>query len=147
MSMSRWTVLAIVMVAFSGGFAARGAFTPEVTVHAAADRVFEMRTYTANPGKFEALKARFRDHTLKLFAKHGITNVGYWIPIDAPLSENTLVYILAYPSRDAAKASWAAFQGDPDWVKARTESEKDGRILVKSPESVFLNPADFSPMK
>jgi hypothetical protein len=132
---------------FAAGFGTRAIVTPE-TVHAqAGTRVFEMRTYTAAPGKFEALKTRFRDHTLRLFEKHGMTNIGYWIPADAPKSENTLVYILAYPSREAAKKSWAAFQADPDWQKVRTESQKDGAIMTGPPESMFLNPADFSQIK
>ena len=141
------SALVIAAVAFVGGYAFRNVVTPVASVHAAADRVFEMRTYTAAPGKFEALKARFRDHTIRLFTKHGITNVGYWVPLDPPLSENTLIYILAYPSREAAQKSWAAFQADPEWVKARTESEKDGPIMVGRPASVFLSPADFSQMK
>jgi NIPSNAP len=81
-----------------------------------------------------------------LFQKHGITNIGYWIPQDAPLAPNTLVYMLAYPNRDEAKKRWAAFQTDPEWQKARTESELQGRLTTKV-ESVFMAPTDFSPMK
>ena len=114
---------------------------------AGSKRVFEIRTYTANEGKLTELHRRFRNHTLRLFEKHGMTNIGYWIPADAPNSETTLVYILAYPSREAAKKSWADFRADPEWQKAAKESEKDGKILAKSPESVFLNPADFSQIK
>ena len=117
-------------------------------VHAqTANRVFEMRTYTAAPGKFEALKTRFRDHTTRLFEKHGMTNIGYWIPADPPTSENTLVYILAYPSREAAKKSWAAFRADAEWQKVVAESQKDGNLLASPPVSVFLAPADFSLIK
>src|SRR5712691_3208432 len=76
-------------------------------------RVFEMRTYYAAPGKLDALNARFRDHTVKLFEKHGITNIGYWVPIDNP--DSKLIYILAYPSRDARDKSWKEFLADPDW--------------------------------
>src|SRR5438045_2213474 len=86
-------------------------------------RVFEMRTYHAAPGKLDALNARFREHTTKLFEKHGMTNVGYWMPIEN--AENLLIYVLAYPSRDAAKASWKAFVADPDWQKAAKASEVD----------------------
>src|SRR4030088_1340655 len=79
-------------------------------------RVFEMRTYYANPGKMDALHARFRDHTNKLFVKHGMTLIGFWSPIDAKEAEEKMIYILAYPSKDAAKKSWDAFKSDPDWI-------------------------------
>src|SRR5438034_7759041 len=86
-------------------------------------RVFEMRTYYANPGKMEALHARFRNHTNKLFVKHGMTLIGYWSPTDPKQAEDKLIYILAYPSKEAADKSWKAFRADPDWKKARAESE------------------------
>jgi hypothetical protein len=147
MSLNRISVILIVVAAFAAGFAMRGAFAPQVTLHAAAaDRVFELRTYTTPPGKLDALKARFRDHTVKLFEKNGITNIGYWVPQDKPLADNTLIYLIAHPSRDAAAKSWAAFRADPDWVKAKAESEKDGPLTTKV-ESVFLTPADFSAIK
>ena len=110
------------------------------------ERFFELRTYTAAPGKLDALHARFRDHTNQLFTKHGMTLIGYWTPADQPGSENTLVYILAYPDRESREKSWKAFQADPEWKKARSESEKDG-ALVEKVESVFLRPTDYSPTK
>ena len=113
---------------------------------AAADRVFEIRTYTAPPGKLDALHARFRDHTMRLFARHGMTNVGYWIPTDSVRSKNTIIYILAYPSREAARASWAAFGRDPEWRQVRAESEANGPI-VERVESVFMTPTDYSPIR
>jgi hypothetical protein len=106
-------------------------------------RVFEMRTYTTHPGKLADLQRRFRDHTVRLFEKHGMTNIGYWVPQDSALSQNTLIYILAYPSREAATAAWAAFRADPEWVTARTASEANGPI-VQGVVSVFMNPMDFS---
>lgn len=109
-------------------------------------RAFELRTYTANAGKLGELQARFRDHTLELLKKHGITNIGYWTPQDEPLSKNTLIYLLAHPSRDAAKKSWEAFQNDPEWKKVRAESEVNGALASKV-ESVYLEPTDYSPMK
>jgi hypothetical protein len=113
----------------------------------AAPRTFEMRTYTATDGKLAAVDARFRDHTIALFAKHGITNLGYFHPTDADKgAANTLVYFLAYPTRDAATASWKNFREDAAWVKARTESEKDGKIVQKA-DSLFLTPTDFSALK
>lgn len=112
----------------------------------AAERFFEMRTYTAAPGKLEALHARFRDHTNKLFVKHGMELVGYWVPADGPKAENTLVYILAYPSKEDRAKSWKGFMEDPDWKKAKADSEVNG-TLVEKVESAFLKPTDYSPIK
>jgi NIPSNAP len=109
-------------------------------------RVFELRTYTANEGKLETLQARFRNHTTELFKKHGMTNIGYWSPKDAPLSQNTLVYILAYPSREAANKSWDEFKNDAEWKKVKQESEVNGE-LVKKVDSIYMDPTDYSPMK
>jgi NIPSNAP protein len=117
-----------------------------VSALAGDSRVFELRTYTAADGKLNDLQARFRNHTTALFKKHGITNIGYWVPQDAPLSQSTLVYIIAYPNREEAKKRWAAFAADPDWTKARTASEVNGRLTSKV-ESLFMAPTDFSPMK
>ena len=115
-------------------------------VEAASNRVFELRTYTSPEGKLPELLARFRDHTVKLFEKHGMTNVGYWVPSAEPGHSNTLVYMLAFPSKEAADKSWAAFRADPEWTKVRTDSEVNGKLTTKV-ESVFLDPADFSPAK
>ncbi|MSU49128.1 MAG: NIPSNAP family protein [Opitutus sp.] len=110
-------------------------------------RVFERRTYTAADGKLAALDSRFRDHTVALFAKHGITNLGYFHPVDADKgSANTLVYFLAYPNREAAAASWKAFAADADWMKARKASEVNGKLTSKV-ESIYLTPVDFSALK
>jgi hypothetical protein len=105
-------------------------------------RVFEMRTYYAPEGKLDALLARFRDHTLKLFEKHGITNVGYWVPLDNP--ENKLIYVIAFPSRAAQARNWKAFLDDPAWQAAKRDSEKDGPLVAKV-ESRFLTATDYSP--
>ena len=110
-------------------------------------RVFELRTYYTHDGRLDALNKRFRDHTCRLFQKHGMELIGFWTPQDEKDGKGgKLVYLLAYPSRDAAKASWKAFQADPDWQKARAESEKDGPI-VKKVDSVFLDPTDYSAIK
>jgi hypothetical protein len=109
-------------------------------------RVFELRTYHAAPGKMEALHKRFRDHTCKLFEKHGMTIVGFWSPLDPKQAESKLIYLLAFPSKAAADKSWAAFRDDPDWQRARAASERDGK-LVDRVESVFMNATDYSPMK
>ena len=112
-----------------------------------AGRVFEMRTYTAADGKLGDLDARFRDHTLALFKKHGITNLGYYHPMDANKgAATTLVYFIAHPSQDAATAAWKAFRDDADWKKAREASEKNGKLTAKV-ESVFLKPTDYSALK
>jgi len=105
-------------------------------------RVFEMRTYHAAPGKLDDLNARFRNHTVALFAKHGITNIGYWTPIENP--DNLLIYVLAYPSREARDTSWKEFASDEDWKKAKAESEVNGK-LVNKVDQLFLSATDFSP--
>jgi hypothetical protein len=109
-------------------------------------RVFEMRIYYANPGKMEALHARFRNHTNKLFVKHGMTLIGYWSPTDPKQAEQKLIYILAYPNKAAADKSWADFRADAEWNTARKASEKDGPLVAKV-ESVYMNPTDYSPIK
>ena len=144
--MTKGMCLAVAVGAFVAGFAARGVGVVPVANAQAKGRVYELRTYTAAPGKFDALHARFRDHTLKLFSKHGMQHVGYWTPADAPLSENTLIYVISHESREAAKKSWDAFRADPEWIKARDASQKDGSLTTKV-ESVYLNPTDYSPIK
>jgi hypothetical protein len=112
------------------------------TASAGDTRCYEMRTYYAAPGKLEALHARFRDHTCKLFEKHGMVNVGYWVPVDN--ADNKLIYILAYPSREAREASWKAFIADPAWREPFKASEANGKLVERS-ESVFLTATDYSP--
>lgn len=106
--------------------------------------VYEMRTYTTNDGKLEALHARFRDHTMKLFEKHGIENIGYWVPTSGEESKNTLIYVIKHKDRESAKKSWKAFMGDADWQAAYKASIADGN-LVKKVESVYMNATDYSP--
>jgi hypothetical protein len=108
------------------------------------DAVFEIRTYTAEPDKLPDLLKRFREHTCKLFEKHGMTNVAYWVPTDEPKSKNTLIYILAHQSRDAAKKSWDGFRSDPEWIKVRDASEANGKIVTKV-DSIYATATDFSP--
>ena len=98
------------------------------------------------PGKLDALLARFRNHTNAIFEKHGITLIGYWVPTDEKLSQNTLIYILAYPSKEAQAKAWKDFLDDPEWKKAKAESEKDGGLVSKV-ESTFMTPTDFSAIK
>src|SRR3954466_6815101 len=141
--MKQWLM---VIGAFAAGVVVHELASPTLVARAAANRVFEIRTYTAPPGKLEALKTRFRDHTIKSFNKHNITSIAYFLPQDAPLNENTIIYVLAHPSREDAKKNWAAFNADPEWVKAKADSEVEGKIVDKA-VSVFADPADFSPIK
>jgi len=109
-------------------------------------RVYELRTYTCYEGKLEALKARFRDHTIALFDRHHMESLGYWVPSDGEKSKNTLMYILAHPSFEAAKTNWEAFRNDPEWQKVKAESEANGKLVIRM-DSLFLNPTDFSQLK
>ena len=114
---------------------------------AAADqRAFELRTYTAAEGKLDALNARFREHTIELFKKHGMEVIGFWTPTGEKATPNTLVYLLAYPSQQARETMWKAFMDDPEWKKVYAESQKDGSLVTKV-ESTMLGPTDYSPMK
>jgi hypothetical protein len=116
--------------------------------HTGEPRTFELRTYVASPGKLDDLNTRFREHTMELFRKHGMTNVGYWTPADDDKGrENTLVYLLAFPSREAAKASWKAFSDDPEWQKVYRESQPDGVPLAAEVTSVYMTPTDYSSIK
>jgi hypothetical protein len=109
-----------------------------------SNTVYELRVYRANEGKLEDLLRRFREHTVKLFEKHGIKSVAYWTPVDEPQKGKTLIYILEHPSREAATANWQAFRDDPDWVRVRDKSEENGK-LVEKVDSTFMTLTDFSP--
>jgi hypothetical protein len=110
-------------------------------------RVFELRTYYANEGKLDDLHKRFREHTNRIFKKHGIEIIGFWTPQDEKDGKGgKLVYLIAFPSREAAKKAWSEFQSDPEWHRVRDESHKNG-VLVKKVESVYLDPTDYSPIK
>src|SRR6267142_2236350 len=120
-------------------------FAAMLSTASAADqdtRCYEMRVYFAAPGKLDDLHARFRDHTCKLFEKHGMMNIGYWVPLENP--DNQLIYILSYSSREARESSWKAFMADPDWKAAQGASEANGRLVTKV-ESRFMNATDYSP--
>ena len=106
--------------------------------------IYELRFYHVNDGKLNALLARFRDHTIKLFEKHGMKLVAFWTPTDDPLKGKALVYILAHPSREAATSNWQSFRDDPDWQSVRDKSEANGKLVEKI-DSTFLTPTDFSP--
>jgi hypothetical protein len=143
MKKSIWTALGLA-AAFAAGIATDRLMPGETVAHAQArPRVYELRTYTAVEGRLDALHARFKDHLLGFFQKHGMTNVVYFKPMDAPLSQTTLIYLLSHESRDSAAKSWAAFRDDPDWKKVSA----GGPPLSSKVESVFLEPTDYSPMK
>lgn len=109
-------------------------------------KVYEMRIYTSMPGKLPELLARFKNHTVAIFEKHGMKNVGYWVPTDAERSQNTLIYILEHQSMEAAKKSWDGFRQDPAWIKARDESEVNGKLNQKV-ESIYMTATDFSKIR
>jgi len=106
--------------------------------------VYELRIYHAAPGKLADLLARFRDHTIKLFDRHGMKTVAFWTPIDEPQKSNTLVYILQHPSREEAAANWKSFQDDPEWKSVKEKSEQNGK-LAENIDSTYLALTDFSP--
>jgi hypothetical protein len=109
-------------------------------------RVFELRVYHTAPGRLAALKANFRDTNIAYLKKHGITSIGYWTPQDGPAAENTLIFIVAHDSREAAAKHWKEFLDDPDWQKFAKASQADGKI-VESVETTFMTPTDFSALK
>ena len=133
--MTRFQFLALMTAAGLSGFATAA---PDKPVH----RCYELRTYHAAEGKLDALNKRFTDHTTKLFERHGMTNVAYWLPVENP--GNRLVYLLSWPDREARDASWKAFGADPEWNSAKAASEVSGKLVDKI-ESRFLTPVDFSP--
>jgi uncharacterized protein (DUF1330 family) len=116
-------------------------------IPASAEPVYELRTYHTYPGKLEDLHKRFREHTIEIFARHGMKVVNFWAPTDKDKgSENTLIYVLEFPSREAATASWKAFREDPEWQKVSKASEENGK-LVEKVDSVFMTATDYAPKK
>jgi NIPSNAP len=120
------------------------AWAQDNATNQASSSVFELRIYHALPGKLGELLARFRDHTMQLFERHGIKNVAYWTPTDEPEKSNTLIYILRHPSREAAAVNWKAFQDDQEWKSVKDQSEANGKLVEKI-DSTFLALTDFSP--
>jgi len=140
------SLLALVLV-FVAGYAAGQLSRADLAAQSAPGaRVFELRTYYTHPGKLPDLQTRFRDHTTKLFEAHGMTNIGYWVPQDEPAHSNTLIYVVAHESREAAKKNWDDFGKDPEWIKVRTASEVNGKIVEKV-DRVFMDAADYSKIK
>jgi hypothetical protein len=140
-----WTVCGIALVSFAAGSLITARLSHLNQVRADSNRVFELRVYHAGPGKLPALESRFRDTASKLLAKHDLKAVGYWVPEDAPASDNTFIYILAHPSREEAKKNWDAMFADPafqEMVKSE-QAEK----LVDKVDVTYMRPTDFSAMK
>ena len=110
----------------------------------ATNGVFELRVYHAAPGKLGELEARFRDHTITIFERHGMKSLAYWIPLDEPEKSSTLIYILQHPSREAAAVNWKSFQDDPEWKSVKEKSEANGK-LVEKVDSTYMVVTEFSP--
>jgi hypothetical protein len=147
--MMRYILSIIIVVAAMNAFADDAAPTVPSSPSLAKDsRFFEMRTYHAAPGKLEALHARFRDFTNKLFVKHGMEIVGFWVPMDKEGQyEDTLIYILAYPSHEARDKAWKEFSDDLEWHAIKAETEKNGPLVTGKPDSFFMTATDYSPIK
>ena len=109
-----------------------------------SDAVYELRVYHAAEGKLDALQARFRDHTMTIFERHGMKNIGYWTPTDEPLKGKTLIYIIEHASREQAAANWKAFGADPEWKQVQAASEANGKLVDKV-DSTFMARTDYSP--
>jgi len=139
-SRTSWAMLAAGLVLGASLSWVRAADAPQPS------RVFEIRTYHTLPGRLDALHKRFREHTMKIFEKHGMTNVAYWTPQDSPAKDNTLIYVISHASREAAKKNWDEFRNDPEWKAVAAASEADGKI-VERVESVFVDATDYSPLK
>ena len=140
------STLALLAIGFALGSWHQSAVAHAVVKEQNTGRVFELRTYTAPDGKLPDLQARFRNHTMRIFEKHGMKNVGYWVPQDAPAKDNTLIYIISHESRETAKKSWAAFGADPEWQKVSKESQVNGKI-VAGITSIYMDATDYSPIK
>ena len=121
------------------GFNKSGASNPP-------QHVYELRMYHVNPGKMDALVARFGDHTDAIFKRHNMKSIGYWVPEDAADSQSLFIYILEHPSREEAKKNWAAFQADPEWKRVKGASEAEGS-LVDHIDSMFMDPTNYSALK
>jgi hypothetical protein len=143
---NKWFVVAASTGIFVAGFSLGTLRGTAVAEAQAGKHVYELRTYTAPEGKLGELNARFRDHTMRIFKKHGMKSVLYMTPQDAPDSQNTLIYVLEHPDREAAKKAWDAFRADPEWQKVAKDTQMNGPIVSKV-VSVFADPTDYSPMK
>lgn len=139
------SLVALVLV-FAAGYVSGQFGRADLAAQGGGQKVYELRTYYTLPGKLPDLQTRFRDHTTKLFEKHGMTNIGYWVPQDEPAHSNTLIYVVSHQSREQAVKNWAAFGADPEWVKVRTASEVNGKIVEKV-DRVYMDATDYSKIR
>ena len=146
MKLTTLKIYALAVVAFAAGSLLTARFMAPAAVEAQSNRVYELRVYHTLPGRLPALVKRFKDDTRRIFDRHAITSVGYWVPQDSPAKESTLIYIVSHPSRDAAKKNWSEFANDPEWKKVAAASEAAGKIVEKV-DSTFMDPTDFSSLK
>ena len=147
--MLRNSVFGVLVFSLAAGAFVLGQIMPGQTIAEEKKnmpRLYELRTYTTLEGRLPALEKRFKDHTLKLFEKHGMKNGMYWIPTDSKLKENTLIYVVSHANAEAAAKSWADFQKDPEWIKVRDASEVDGKIVAKV-DKVYMELVGWSPVK
>jgi NIPSNAP len=142
---NRWRFCAIAVLSFTAGSLITARLAPMNQVRADNNHVFELRVYHAVPGKLPALESRFRDTASKLLAKHDLKAVGFWVPEDAPASDDTFIYILAHPSREEAKKNWEAMFADPAFQEMVKSEQTDK--LVNKVDVTYMRPTDFSPMK
>ncbi|MGP0072876.1 MAG: NIPSNAP family protein [Bryobacteraceae bacterium] len=147
MRLNRWKLISCALLSFAAGSLLTARLMYLNQVKANSNRVFELRIYHTVPGKASALQAEFREKVTKIFAKHDLKAVGYWGPEDAPASSDTFIYILAHPSRDAAKQHWDAFRADPEFQEMMKSQQAPEAKLVEKVDSTYMDPTDFSPMK
>lgn len=143
MKSSRYYVCSLAFIALSVGIGIGVTVAP---ASGQGEIVYELRSYYVHEGRADALHARFRDHTMAIFDKHGMKNIGYWVPAEPKADDPALVYLIAHASREQADANWKAFATDPEWQAVQKASEADGKIVSKV-ERMYLNPTDYSPLK
>lgn len=147
MNFRKWSVLTAAGLIFALGRVLMAAEAgPAPSAQPEGGRVFELRTYITHPGRLTALHKRFQEHTLRLFKKHGIEVVAFWTPTEGEEAKNTLIYVVAFPSKEARDKAWKAFSDDPEWKEAYAASHRDGPIVDKV-ESKLMRAVDYSPMK
>jgi hypothetical protein len=147
MTLTRPKLVSLVALSFAAGSLLTARLVHLSQVQADNNRVFELRIYHTVPGKATALQAEFRDKVTKIFARHDLKALGYWAPVDSPASENTFVYILAHPSRDAAKQHWDAFRNDSEFQEMMKSQSTPETKIVEKVDSTYMEPTDFSPTK
>ncbi len=139
-------LVVVALTAALCGLGTQAALGDEAKAPGATEKIFELRIYKTYSGKLEDLHKRFREHTCRLFKKHGIELVGFWVPTEGEEAKDTLIYIVAFPSKEAQEKAWKAFQSDPEWIKARDESHRNG-VIVQKVQSKNMKAVDYSPIK